>query len=134
MSESVAAHYGDAPDDFVVAHSVELPWPSAQGDVGWERRVLSLKDISRGSYWPFVCGIKMWGQKKTSGGGGVEIQTPSPGLTVVSEGMGRGKEMARLPGGVVAGAVERVPAQAGRKDLECPSGLCRRRGAPGVCV
>ena len=29
MSESVAAHYGDAPDTFVVADNVELPWPSA---------------------------------------------------------------------------------------------------------
>ena len=35
MSGSVAAHYGDAPDDFVVADNVELPWPSTQGDMEW---------------------------------------------------------------------------------------------------
>ena len=31
MSESLAAHYGHAPDDFIVADNVELPWPSARG-------------------------------------------------------------------------------------------------------
>ena len=35
MSESVAAHYGDTLDDFVVANNVELPWPSAQRDMAW---------------------------------------------------------------------------------------------------
>ena len=48
MSESVAAHYGDAPDDFVVADNVELPWPNAQGDMEWEWRIVSLKDIFPG--------------------------------------------------------------------------------------
>ena len=43
MSESVAAHYGDAPNDFVVADNVELPWPGAQGDMEWEWRVVSLR-------------------------------------------------------------------------------------------
>ena len=41
----MAAHYGDAPDDFVVADNVELPWPSAQGGMEWEWRVMSLRDI-----------------------------------------------------------------------------------------
>ena len=48
MSESVAAHYGDAPDDFVVTDKLELQWPGAQGDMQWEWRVVSLKDIFPG--------------------------------------------------------------------------------------
>ena len=35
MSESLAAHYGDAPDDFVMADNVELLWSSAEGDMEW---------------------------------------------------------------------------------------------------
>ena len=34
MCESVAAHYGDAPDDFVVADNVELPLPGTRGGGG----------------------------------------------------------------------------------------------------
>ena len=45
MCESVAAHYGDAPEDFVVADHVELPWPVAQGGIEWEWRVVSLMSI-----------------------------------------------------------------------------------------
>ena len=48
MSESVAAHYGDAPDDFVVADDVELPWPSARGGTELEWSVVSLKDMFPG--------------------------------------------------------------------------------------
>ena len=48
MSESVAAHYGDAPDDFVVTDNLELQWPGAQEDMQWEWRVVSLKDIFPG--------------------------------------------------------------------------------------
>ena len=48
MPESVAAHYGDAAHDFAVADNVELPWPIAQGDMAWEWRVLSLKDMFPG--------------------------------------------------------------------------------------
>ena len=45
MSESVVAHYGDAPDDFIVANNVALPWPSVRGGMEWELRVVSLKDM-----------------------------------------------------------------------------------------
>ena len=45
MSQWVVAHCGDAPDDFVVPDNVELPWLGAQGDMEWEWRVVSLKDI-----------------------------------------------------------------------------------------
>ena len=45
LCKSVVAHYCDAADDFVVAHNVELPWPSARGGMEWEWRVVSLKDV-----------------------------------------------------------------------------------------
>ena len=48
MFESVASHCGDTPDDFVVADNVQLRWPGAQGDMEWEWRVVSLKDIFPG--------------------------------------------------------------------------------------
>ena len=35
----------DAPNDFVIADNVELPWPSARGGMEWEWRIVSLKDI-----------------------------------------------------------------------------------------
>ena len=41
----LAAHYGDAPNDFVLADNVELPWPSARGRMEWECRVVSLRYI-----------------------------------------------------------------------------------------
>ena len=43
MSESVAAHYGDALHDFIVADNVELPWPSLRGGMEWEWRVVSMR-------------------------------------------------------------------------------------------
>ena len=48
MFEPVAAHYGDAPDDFVVTDNLELQWPGAQWDMQWEWRIVSLKDIFPG--------------------------------------------------------------------------------------
>ena len=36
MSVSVAAHYGDASNNFVVADNVELPWPRTQADMAWK--------------------------------------------------------------------------------------------------
>ena len=41
----MAAHYGGAAHDFVVADNVELPRPDARGGMEWEWRVVSLKDI-----------------------------------------------------------------------------------------
>ena len=137
MSESVTAHYGDAPDDFVLADNVELPWPSAQGDMEWSGEWYPLKTSSRGSCWPSVCGIRMWGQKKTSGGGEGGIQTPSLGQTAFSKGTGRSKEMASLPGGVVVRADERVPPQAGAQGSRVslwPLRLSRGARGPSVKV
>ena len=69
MLESVAAHYGDAQDDFVVADNVELSWSSAQGDMVWEWRVVSLTDIFPGDL-PALC---LWdrdvGPEEGVGGG-----------------------------------------------------------------
>ena len=45
LCQSVAGHYGDAMEDFVVAYNGELPWPSARGGMEWEWRVVSLQDI-----------------------------------------------------------------------------------------
>ena len=78
--------------------NVELPWRSAQEDMEWECRVVSLKDIFPGD-WSYMCGIKTWGQKKTSEGGGVGMLTPSPRPTSMSDGTSRSKEMANLPRG-----------------------------------
>ena len=58
MSESVAAHYGDAPDAFELAYNEELLWPGTQRDMQWEWRVVS---IFPGELRPYVCRIKTWG-------------------------------------------------------------------------
>ena len=68
MSESVAAHYGDTPDDFVVADNVELPWRSAQGDMDWEWRVVSLKDIFPGELLALCVRDKDVGPEEDLGG------------------------------------------------------------------
>ena len=57
MLESVAAHYGDAPDDFIVADNVELPWPGARGGMEWEWRFVSLKDMFSGELLAPAMGI-----------------------------------------------------------------------------
>ena len=68
MSESAAAHYGDAPVDFVVADNVELPWPGAQGDMEWEWRVVSLKDIFPGELLALFVQDKDVGPEEDLGG------------------------------------------------------------------
>ena len=68
MSESVAAHYGDAPDDFSVADNVELPWPSARGGMEWERRVVSLKDMFPWELLALCVREKDVGQEEVLGG------------------------------------------------------------------
>ena len=117
MSESVAAHYGDAVDDFFVADHVELPWPNARGSMERECRVVSLRDMSRTSFLPSVCGKRMWAQKKSSG-----MQKPHPSLvqTAAGEMMGGGGGGRRLltcrgGGGVALREVERVPTEAGTR-------------------
>ena len=45
LCESVVAHYGEAPDDFVVDNNVVLPWPGRAGGMEWEWRVVTLMDI-----------------------------------------------------------------------------------------
>ena len=68
MSKPVVAHYGDAPDDFVVADNVELPWPGAQGDMEWEWRVVSLKDIFLGELLALCVHNKDVGPEEDLGG------------------------------------------------------------------
>ena len=68
MSESAAAHYDDAPDDFIVADSVELPWPSAQGGMEWEWRVVSLQDIFPGELLALCVREKDVGREEDIGG------------------------------------------------------------------
>ena len=45
LSETVAVHYADAPDDFVVTSEAVLPWPSDDptGEFVW--RAVSLRDV-----------------------------------------------------------------------------------------
>ena len=45
LSETVAVHYADAPDDFVVTSEAVLPWPSddPKGEFVW--RAVSLRDV-----------------------------------------------------------------------------------------
>ena len=74
----VAAHCGDAPDDFVVADNVELPWPSAQGDMAWEWRVVSLKDIFMGEIQALCVQDRDLGPEEDLGGGRMQMQATSP--------------------------------------------------------
>ena len=135
----MAAHYGDARDDFIVTDNVELPWPSARGGMEWEWRVVSLKDMFPGRFWPFVCERRMWVQKKTSGGGGMRRPPPSPGQTAVDEMTGGSKVMASLlgggGGGVALREVERVPTEAGTRGSRMslwPSRPCKGDRDPSV--
>ena len=68
MSESVAAHYGNAPDNFVLADIVETPWPGAQGDIEWEWRVLSLKSSFQGGPLAICLRDKELGPEEDLGG------------------------------------------------------------------
>ena len=68
MSELVAAHYGDARDDFIVAYKVELPWPSAQGGMEWEWRLVSLKDMFPGELLAHCVRVKDVGREEVLGG------------------------------------------------------------------
>ena len=61
------------------------------------------------------------------------MQAPSPRHTAVCGGTGRSKERARLPGGVVVRAVERVPPQAGAQGSRVSLWPLRlSRSAPGL--
>ena len=68
MCVLVAAHYADAPDAFVMADNVELPWPSAQGGMEWEWRVVSLKDIFPGELLALCVQDKNMGPEEDLGG------------------------------------------------------------------
>ena len=68
MSESVVAHYGDTTDDFIVADNVELPWPNARGDMEWECRVVSLKDMFPGELVALYVREKDMGPEEDLGG------------------------------------------------------------------
>ena len=68
MCESVAAHYGDAPDDLVVADYVELPWHSSRGGMQWEWRVVSLKDIFPGELLALCVQVRDVGPEEELGG------------------------------------------------------------------
>ena len=81
----MAAHYGNALDDFVVAHNVEMLRPVTQKDIEWGWTVVSLKDILSGELLPLCVRDKDVGPKEDLGGCGVRMQTPSLGQAVVSE-------------------------------------------------
>ena len=94
-----------------------------------------LKTFFRGNYWPFVCGRGMWGQKKTSGGGGVQMLAPGPGQTAVRARTGGSKGVASLPGGVAERAVERILPEAGARGSRmslCPLQPSRDDQGPSV--
>ena len=96
MSESVAPDYGDAPNEFVVADNVELPWPSAQGDMAWEWRVVSLNDMFTGDLPALCVGERDMGPEEDLGGRrGADADARQ---TTVNAGTGGSKEMASLPG------------------------------------
>ena len=100
MLESVAAHYGDTPDDFIVAGNVELPWPSARGGMEWEWRVVSLKHIFLGELLALCVQEKDVGPEEDLGGGGGMLRPPpSPRQTAVDKMAGGSKEIASLPWG-----------------------------------
>ena len=112
MSPWLAARYGNALDDFIVADNVELPWPNPQGHMAGERRVVSLEDIFSGELLALCVRDRDVGPQEGLGGGRVQMQAPSLGRSVVSEATGRVKEMASLLGRVVVRAMERVPLEA----------------------
>ena len=67
MSDSVAAHYGDATDNFIAADNVKLLWPNARGDLEWEWGV-SLKDMSPGELLALCVREKDVGPEEDLGG------------------------------------------------------------------
>ena len=94
-----------------------------------------LKISFQGGYWPSVCRMKTWGQKKTSEGGEVGMQTPSPRQGAISEGTNRTKEIANLLSKVVERDEERDPSWVRAQGSQVPLWpLPLSRGARGLSV
>ena len=132
MSELVAAHC-DAPNDFIVA-DVELPWPSARGDVEFEWRVVSLKDMFPGELLALCVRGKDVGPEEDLMGWRDAEGNGVPDAAVDGT-TGGSKEMASLPGRVAMREVERVPTEAGTRGSRMslwPSRLCRGDRDPSV--
>ena len=129
MCESVATHYSDTPDDFVVADNVELPWPGAQAGMEWEWRVVSLKEIFPGELLALRVQDKDVGPEEDLGGWrGEDADTESRSA--------RGQTGAwRQPAcrTMWRGDTWRVTRRGWeRKDPECHCGLCGCLGVLGV--
>ena len=131
MSESVAPHYGGAPDDFVVADHVELPWPSAQGDMAWEWRVVSLKDMFPGELLALGVRERDVGQKKTSGVEGCTYRRRIPGRPHLARGgAGARRRPACRRGGGESGR-ESPAAGGGVRVPDVPLAFAAVEGRPG---
>ena len=118
MSESVAAHYDDARDDFIVADNVELPWPSARGGMEWEWRVVSLKDMFPVELLALCVREKDVGPEEVLGGTrDAEAAAESSADRSRRDDGGGGEETTNLPGGggVALRELERVPSKAGTR-------------------
>ena len=93
------------------------------------------KTCFRGTFWPYVCGKRMWVQKKTSGAGGMRRQPPSPRQTAV-DGT-KGGELgdghpAREGGGCGIQRGRESPDKSGDARVpDVPLAFAAARGRPG---
>ena len=136
MFESVAAHYGDAQDDFVDADNVQLPWPSAWGGMQWGWRVVSLKDTFPGELLALCVREKDVGPQEVLGEWR-EAETPADSSADRgrrAEGGGARGQPACRGGGGEAGPekIGEIPVRSGdARGPDVPQAFAAVQGRPG---
>ena len=76
LCESVANHYGDAPDDFVVADNVELPWPPALEVWNWSGHSCPSGTSFRRSSWLYTSRKDILDPRRSLADGRTEKEAP----------------------------------------------------------
>ena len=138
MSQSAAAHYGDAADDFVGVDNVELPWPSVRGGLEWEWRVVPRRDMFPGELQALCVWEKDVGSEEVLGGWrDAKAQTESGANRSRGDegGGGARRQPTREGGGLALRKEERAPTEAGTRGSRMslwPSRPCKGNRGPSV--
>ena len=103
-SETVAVHYADAPDDFVVTSEAVLPWPTDNPTGEFEWRTISLRDVFPREL-PELCvpdadELPKWGDDGDASAGGRGGSCPGESAGCTTEGTAGAEDRAgaRDPG------------------------------------
>ena len=140
LSETVAVHYADAPDDFVVTSEAVLPWPADNptGEFVWH--TVSLRDVFPRELLelcvPDAHEPPKWGDDGDGSAEGRGGSCPGESAGSATEGTAGGEDRAgaRDPGAPPALTAIEGSSGRGRRPRETGGGSHLRGCGPPVCL